>query len=108
MPISSRCKSLICCCACTNNLTDKLIKKRLTDDHKYCGCRESNKQRTKMKTCDNDRTILVDEVFEALDYDFVNEGALEECVLEEPVRLIITLFLISFSVATQSLENLLT
>lgn len=45
-----------------------------------------------MKTCDNDQTILVDEVFEALDYDFINEGALEECVLEEPVSLFISQF----------------
>lgn len=93
MSILLRCKNLICCCACTNNVTDKLIKKRLTD-HRYCGCKESNKQRkpTKMKTCDNDQTILVDEVFEALDYDFINEGALEECVLEDLVSLFISQF----------------
>lgn len=92
MSIPLRCKNLICCCACTNNVTDKLIKKRLTDDHKYCGCRESNKQCTKMKTCDDDQTILVDEVFEALDYDFIDEEALEECVLEEPVSCLISQF----------------
>lgn len=82
------------------------MKKRLTD-HKYCGCKESNKQRkptTKMKTCDNDQTILVDEVFEALDYDFINEEALEECVLEEPVSLFISHFQLSFSVATYSIQ----
>lgn len=45
-----------------------------------------------MKTCDDDQTILVDEVFEALDYDFIDEDALEECVLEEPVSCLISQF----------------
>lgn len=82
------CKKLFCCCVTEKNSEKQLKKKAFF--HKYCGCRESKKHRGrqgKMKSCDVDRRALVDEeVFEAIDYDFIsNEDIQEDCLVENPV-----------------------
>ncbi|XP_046664168.1 galectin-4-like isoform X1 [Homalodisca vitripennis] len=77
---------IICCCYSDDNTTDKLLKKRLRD-HKYCGCREriSSRQRFKMKSCDDRRTLVENEVCEALEYDFSVDNAEEEFCLTDQV-----------------------
>lgn len=79
------------CSKCCDRSADKRLKRgndNNVQQHLYCGCSQSRKQRKAMaqKSADIDKQTLIDsDVEEAADYDFVNATKYEEFLVYNPV-----------------------